>query len=292
VPRTIGVAGDVYAPAAARVDTPAVDFGIVHVGDAVAARRVAVTNAAPAAGLNDVLVGTLGGAPAPFGAGGSLAGVAAQATDGTSLAVTLDTARAGVFTGKATATFASRDGALADLALGDASIALSAQVNNFAELALAKTGGAGTLSRAAVWTLDFGTIALGAADPTAALVVANVALGPADVLNGSFAIGPGAGFAVGGAAPFAGVAAGATGGALDVVFDSATAGSFSRTVTLTAYGSNASGWQGAAFDATLVLQGVVVAVPEPGTWALLLGGLVALAGRRRAAATCASPAAR
>ena len=99
----------VYTPAVLQVNTPLVNFGIVHTGDSVAARNVSVTNAAPLAAPNDELRGSLGGAAGPFAASGALAGLAAQATDASSLSVSLNIASAGAFTGTATLSAASHN---------------------------------------------------------------------------------------------------------------------------------------------------------------------------------------
>jgi hypothetical protein len=262
-----------------------VDFGIVHKGDVVGVRRVSVSNVAGLAAPNDTLVGTLGGAVGPFSAAGTLAGVAAQATDNGSLTVALDTSQAGVFNGSANGSFASHNGELADLALPGAQVALRAQVNNFAELALRKAGGDGTLAAAEhTYTLDFGNLVLGSADRSAELLLSNIAAGPADLMSGSFSLGAGAGFTLTGFDAFAELGAGGTLRGLGITFDSAAAGSFSRVITVSAFGTNASGYRGDLPDTTLVLRGTVTGVtpvPEPGSWALLLGGLLGLAARRR-----------
>ena len=237
--------GRVYTPAVAQVNTGVVDFGIVHKGDVVTARNVSVTNTAAIAAPNDVLVGTIGGAAGPFTASGSLAGVAAQGSDTSSFSVGLSTANAGVFNGSANAAFASRNPDMADLALGNSTVTLKAQVNNFATLALQRVAGAGSLSASAGgYILDFGTIQLGSAGLMAELGVFNVASGPADLLNGSFAFGAGAGFTFDGFGPFAGMAAGDGRDGLDIVFGSSSLGSFSQTFTISSFGSNASGYQG------------------------------------------------
>src|SRR6185369_12988429 len=170
--QSVALSGHVYTPAIAQTNTTIVDFGIVHRGDVVADRAVSVTNAAPVTPLNDALVASIGGAPSPFTTSGSVAGLGAGATDATSLRVGLGT---------------SHDGELADLALGGSTVQLRGQVNNFAEAALAKTAGAGTLSRNGnTWTLDFGTFSLGSGDRSASLAVLNSAIGPADLLSGAF----------------------------------------------------------------------------------------------------------
>ena len=294
--QTVALTGHVYTPAVAQANTTVVDFGIVHRGDTVADRAVSVTNAAAASALNDTLQASIGGAPAPFATSGSVAGLGAGATDATSLRVGLSTANAGVFAGTANVGFASHDAELADLALGGTTVALRGQVNNFAEASLTRTG-AGTLVRTGnTYVLDFGTVALGGGDLTASLAVLNSAVGPADVLGGAFDLGGiGSGFALAGFGSFANLVAGASFGGLDVMFDDATAGAFLATVVLHATGSNASGFVGNLDDITLVVRGdvaAVVAVPEPETYALMLGGLLAVASvvrrrrQRSAAALC------
>jgi hypothetical protein len=283
--QTVVLNGKVYTPAVAQVNTGSIDFGIVHKGDVVAARNVSVSNGAAVAAPNDLLVGSLGGAGGPFSASGTLAGVAAQASDTTSFAVGLNTANAGAFSGSATASFASHNADMSDKALGTGTVTLKAQVNNFAALAVNRLGGAGTLTATAGgWTLDFGTLQLGSAGLMAELGILNSAVGPADLLNGSFAFGAGSGFTFDGFGPFAGIAAGAGRGGLDIAFGSAQLGDFSQTITISSFGTNASGYQGPSFDTTLMLRGTVTtvaAIPEPETYLLMSAGLVAVWLARR-----------
>jgi hypothetical protein len=106
--QSVALAGHVYTPAVAQANTTVVDFGIVHRGDAVAERGVSVTNAATISAANDSLRASLGGASAGFTASGTVTGLAAGATDATSLRVGLNTAAAGVFAGTATSRSAAR----------------------------------------------------------------------------------------------------------------------------------------------------------------------------------------
>ena len=285
--QNVPLAGRVYTPAVAQLNTTVVDFGIVHKGDAVAQRGVSVTNAAVIAGPNDQLVGSIGGAPGPFSTSGTLAGVAAQATDATSLKVGLVTTAAGVFNGTATASFASHNAEMTDATLGDKSVVLKGQVNNFAELALGKTGGAGTLGRTGnAYTLDFGNLAAGGAALAATLALFNTALGPADFLRGLFDLSHVAPvFLLTGFGSFADIAAGGSRGGLGVNFAGLAEGAFESTILLHSFGTNASGFDGALADTSIVLRGSVGPIPEPSTYVLMALGLllVAFAQRRRSA---------
>jgi hypothetical protein len=70
---------------------------------------------------------------------------------------------------------------------------------------------------------------------------------------------------------------------LHIAFDSATLGSFEDVIVLHAFGSNASGFDAALADTRLVLRGnvITVAVPEPGTYLMMMGGLLLLVIVRR-----------
>jgi hypothetical protein len=289
----VAVSGKVYTPAVGQVNTTAIDFGIVHKGDVVAASNVSVTNAATASALNDTLQGTFGGASGPFTASGALAGLAPHATDTTSFSAGLSTNNAGSFTGSATVAFKSHDPDLADLDLGSASVTLKAQVNNFAVAALQQTAGAGTLTHVGnVYTLDLGTLHLGEGPLSQTFEVLNGAGGPADLLRGAFdtsgVVDPE--FVLSGFGAFQGLAAGQSQDGYTVTLEDSTAGQFADSILLHTSGSNASGYDAALADTTLVLRGdveVTAAVPEPETYALMLAGLALLAGavrvRRRAA---------
>ena len=283
----VSVSGKVYTPAVAQVNTTIVDFGIVHKGDVVAGRAVSVTNAAAVTALNDTMVGSFGGASGPFTAAGVLSGLAAQGTNTSSFVAGLNTGAAGVFTGSASVSLQSHDADLADAGLGSTAVTLKGQVNNYAQASLQKTAGSFTLTQVGnVYTIDFGNLVLGAADVSETLAVLNSAIGPADLLRGSFdTSGVGTGFLLSAFGPFSGLAAGDSQDGYAITFDSAVAGSFSDTITLHASGSNASGYDAALGDTTLVLRGDVVAtapVPEPETYALMLGGLLLLGGVARA----------
>ncbi|MBC8087593.1 MAG: choice-of-anchor D domain-containing protein, partial [Phycisphaerae bacterium] len=292
-PGSAAVNGKVYAAAVGQLNTNAVNFGIVHVGDVVNAQNVSVTNGATPVALNDVLTGDITGGSGPFAVAGSLgSGVTAGSTDNSSLSVGLNTATAGVYASSASVNFKSHNADMADLALGSGSVALSGTVNNYAAAAFAKSAGAGSFNFAnGGWVLDFGAVQAGSSNLSATLGVRNTAVGPADALNGDFSFGSGAGFGFTGFSQFMGLGAGSVFGNLGVLFNTSSIGFFSQTVSLGWFGSNASGYIGSTSNLQLTVTGnvtsivtpPVTAVPEPSTFVLMIGGLafVAYARKRR-----------
>ena len=74
----VDLTGKVYQKAIGQVNGTTVDFGIVHVGESVTDKNLSVSNIAPAVALNDTMAGSLNGVSGPFGAVGSLTGLACR----------------------------------------------------------------------------------------------------------------------------------------------------------------------------------------------------------------------
>ena len=88
--------------------------------------------------------------------------------------VDLATGAAGIFNGTVNPDLASHDLQLADLPLMTNPLALSAQVNLFAKLALEQTGGDGKLTGGGTsYDLDFGNVAQGSPTQEALLAILN-----------------------------------------------------------------------------------------------------------------------
>ena len=118
-------------------------------------------------------------------------------------------------------------------------------------------GSAGTFtpSGANIYTLDFGTVTEGMTAPTAVIDVVNAATAPADTLTGSFSLtGTLSAFLNSGLGPVGPLAAGAASGQIDLSLKTASAGSFSETLSLAATGSH----PGFSTE-TLTVEGTVVA---------------------------------
>ena len=161
----------------------------------------------------------------------------------------LNTSTAGNFSGTANLALASHNPDLADVALSTSPISVQAQVLNFAIAAMAKASGAGTFSGGGTaYTLDFGNVLEGSASLDSILEVMNTALGPSDLLGGSFSVVGGSGFGLNGFNPFNGIAAGGTLSGFDVTFDPFAAGSYSLTLDFSPYGYNSSGYNAPLAD--------------------------------------------
>ncbi len=281
----VALTGRVYAPAVAQLNTTVVDFGTVRVGDSVPLRGVSVSNTVGGA-LTDSLRATQALGSGPVVGVGGVGGLAAGGTSASGLQVALNTGAAGVFNGSSVVTFTSQNPDMADLGLGTANVTLRGQVNNIAQSVLQRTNGAANLSNLGLsYTLNFGTLVQGAAPASALLSLTNAATGPADALAGSFdlsALLPGDAFTVSGFVGFSGLQAGDMLSNLQVSFATGDLGVFDRVLVLSRSSTNGVGPDLPLANLQLHLQGQVVAVPEPGTWVLMLGGVLLLASRVRA----------
>ena len=295
----VALAGKVYSTAVALVNTASpINFSIVHVGDVVPQKTVSVTNNTGATALGDSLVGSIS-ATGPFIGSGTLgAGVAANATNATSLKVGLNTSTAGVFSGGiASLALASHNPDMADQSLGITTVGLTAQVNNYANLNTIKISGGGSFTRVGnVFTLDFGNVLVGSGQLTAGLRILNDVAGPADAADGSYCLAGAAcsadafqDFTSIGFGAFTDVGAGATANNVTVSHGTAGVGLFEDDIVLIgALGHNLSGYSGALADLRLHIRANVInqgnSVPEPGSlYLLLLAAAGAVLARRRQA---------
>jgi hypothetical protein len=282
----VALNGKVYTPAVAQVANTTVDFGIVHVGDAVGAKALTVTNIAPVTPLNDVLRGSLGPASGPFTTSGNLgAGLGPGASDSTRLTAALNTASAGVFSSSAILSSQSYNADMLDLALTDINILLNAQVNNFADAIFEKVSGIGIFTQVSLneFSLDFGQLSIGSGLFEAQLGVRNDASAPADTLGGGFDLNA-PNFILSGFSAFDGIEAGNLLSGLEVGFNANALGDYNGLILLHPFGYNSSGFNGTLPDIALNLQAEVVSgqpVPEPSTWILLVTGLGTLGWIRR-----------
>jgi hypothetical protein len=241
-PETITINAEVFAPAVAQLGTTTVNFGIVHVGDTTnATQPLTVTNAGSGALIDLLTAGTAttSGAVTSVSYAGLGTGLAAGATG--TLVLGINTATAGTISGSAVIGFDSHDSALSDIAVAGGTVTVIGQVNNYAVADVEQTGGAGTLSGSGTsYTLNLGSIAQGSSAVAADLAVLNAALGPADLLGGSFIASGASAYTNTGLTPFSGLGAGQNEQGQVVTLSAATAGVFTETITLTPNDSNAN----------------------------------------------------
>jgi hypothetical protein len=282
----IPVNGKVYTPAVGQVQTGSINFGIVHKGDSVLPATLTVSNIAPVTALNDVLVGGFGATSSPFTTSGTLPGLAPSATDNASLKVGLNTASAGVFSGSAAVTFASRNADLPDLALAPGTVSLAGQVNNFAKTDVAFVAGSGTLSRnLTAFTLDFGSILQTQEVLTTRLSILNniPGLEPGDLLDVDFLTNA-PDFGLTGFTSQQDIVAGGSFGVF-ISFDSSMpVGDYVGDILIHSFGHNASGFREPLPDVTLTLHADIASdlapVPEPATLVLFALGTALSLGTR------------
>jgi hypothetical protein len=283
-PQTLSVQGKVYAPAVGQLATPALDFGIVRVGDSVAARNLVVSNTAAATALNDTLRADLSGLSGPFSSGGRVALIGAQSSG--NIAVSLATGSAGVFNRTGTVAFLSQNPDMADVSAGaNASVQVKAQVNNLANAAFDLAAGIGVIRQFGTqYVLDLGNIVVGSLI-SELLRLENRVGGPADDLRGLFDLRAADDFGYFGWDPFGALGAGQSVRGLGIRFTAGKMGQLQDLIGFDGFGYNASDPTGLAQQRSLLILANVVGaaeVPEPHTPALV--GIACLAlwlARRR-----------
>lgn len=299
--KTVNVSGNVYQTAQATVAPNPVGFGIVHVGDDVS-KNINVKNTANGAdGYTDSLTGSVSSSSSAFTtttptalANGLGKG---QSTD---VSVKLDTSSNGQFSGNAALALKSHNSEMSDVNLGTQSVALSAQVNNYAVADLEQTAGdTGGFSSTNIATheyqYDFGSIDQGGTY-SASFDLFNAVTGFADYLSSSSIEQSGSGFSFSNLNLFSNLGAGERSGIFSVNFATASlvAGSdYLTTLIFHSLGSNASGWNQAVNDVTLIIKGHVNAllpisningsnaVPVPGAVWLFGSGIMGLLAKKR-----------
>ena len=251
--------GTVFAPAVPQLSATSLNFGVVHVGDSVS-QALTIANAATGALTDDLLAElsafTIQGQVTPQS--GVVITVAAGTSD-TLTTVGLSTTNAGVQTGSSVLSLYSEDSDLPNLFLSSVPISFSGTVDNYATAAIEEISGGGTLTQnGSVYTLNLGTVGIDAAAPTVDLGVLNAAAGLADLLSGSFVASGAGAFTNTGLSAFGGLGAGQADTAPTITLSTATAGTFTESITLNTAGSNASGYFGTLNPETLTVTGVVL----------------------------------
>ncbi|MQM29339.1 MAG: hypothetical protein CRU78_01825 [Candidatus Accumulibacter phosphatis] len=219
-PQTVNVSGDVYRLANPTLNTAAVTL-VARRGDVAPSAAISVSNASPDSFTEGLKAGFASATPATgFGASGSIANLAAQGTDASSLQIALNTSSAGSVAGSAQVNFASTGAGTtgaADISVGSQVVSLAGKVY---EKAVAQVNTA---------LVNFGIVHKGDVVTAKNISVTNSAPVAAlyDTLQGSFInmpVGP-----FGGSGSVSGLAAGQTdASSLLVSLDTTSAGVFTQ----------------------------------------------------------------
>ena len=261
---TITVTGANYALASAQTGGT-VDLGVIHAG-MVASGALSLSNGAAAGAYSEALDARLTALSAGLSASGSIVGLLAGGTDGSSLLLSLNTTATGAYSGTATLDLASDGTAIGDglgtTTLAGQTVTLTATVDNYALAAFEDPAGPALIGTSTNETLNLGTVLQGGAALSATIGVLNGATGLADLLVGTLTSAGGAGFTNVGLGSFSGLGAGQDEHAQTVSLSTGTTGTFSETIVLSSAGTNASGYYGALGSETLTITGTVT----PGTY--------------------------
>ncbi|MBY0519170.1 MAG: choice-of-anchor D domain-containing protein, partial [Sphingomonas sp.] len=286
--QSIAVSNNVYALAVANVSPTTVNFGTVRQGATSPTGSVGITNGATGA-LTDELLTTVGATPANIIAGPAPGALAAGASGAVNFS--LNTGLAGNVSGSTTLGFASHNSELADLVLGSETVNFTGTVTDLAVASIFKNAGAGAFSGGGTsYSYDLGTLTADSGSFSTDFGVANiVALSSfSESLGGSFSDAAVTGYSFAGNS-FAGLQGGSSNLGNLLVFDTAglSDGTYSKTLTFNGF----SAYSGLANQnlspisiniVARITGGAPGAVPEPGTWVMMiLGfGLIGAASRR------------
>ncbi|MGZ4984164.1 MAG: choice-of-anchor D domain-containing protein, partial [Chthoniobacterales bacterium] len=274
--QTVNVSGNVYRLASASTHTPEpVAFGIVHIGD-TPSQALSISNTAVNDAFSEKLDGSIAASTGGVTASGSFSLLAPGAPANTSLSVGIDTATAGNKNGTATISLVS-DGTgtsgLTNTNLTSQTVNVTGQVNFFADpVVIFKSGSATvTMNSPTSFTINFGSVQPNSGTYLASFGVNNSLHNSTfqDSLGGTWNLAMVSNFGTSGFGAFSGIAPGSS---LDpnVSFDSSQGiGSYSNQILLDGTSSNASGTSNLN---EIQLNLVAQIIPEPNTWAMLLGG--------------------
>ena len=261
----IVVTGSVYREALAAL-LPVSE--IVHVGDPGTA-AITVANDDPADGYSVSLIASLAATSGDIGiaSGGPTGDIVAGGTNSGSLVVDFSTAQAGTISGDGTVALTSDGGVGAGSIDGLGQTALLSQVvpvditvDNYANAELTSNGNltANGIGGNA-FTLDLGTATVGAAALSANLGVLNDVAGPADWLNGTFAVSGDSQFANTGFAAFSTIGAGESLDVGSIALQTGQTGVLSESIVLTPTDTNADGFSKIQTAQTVTVVGTIVA---------------------------------
>ena len=290
--QTVNITANVYRYATSDTTAQVVNFGTIHTGDTgFATQNVSVANTATTVGdgtYNETLKVSLASNNNAT-VNGSIGSLVSGSTDSTSLSVNLApvSITAGIQSGTATLAFTSNDKTgLGDTSMGAKTLQLTGTVNDYAKPTFtAGTSGSLTKISETSYTLNLGSFTLASGTQSATINLTNEQVSLfQDSLNGTFNLADMNGFTLAGSDPSALVSGSSLG--LTISFDMSsitTSGSYSGILHLTNIASvNASGTYALASGVSQIDVNLeLMAVPEPSTYAMVIGGFGVLVSLQR-----------
>ena len=233
----IDVFGDVYRLASAE-ETP--NHLTVALG-ASGTQSLVISNTDPNDGYSENLIATVVGTTGSVTATGSTGDITPQQSS--TLAVNFPTTTAGQI-GTVSLDLKSDGTGIDRLGmtdLGDVTVPVVVQGTNAAVAFLASSNGTLTQTIPNYYTLDLGTLQQGSTPAAISFTAHNAAMGPSDVLGGSYTATGDTAFTNTGLSAFSSVAAGSDTSANTVSVNTSTAGTYTETIVLTPTDSASSG---------------------------------------------------
>lgn len=280
-------------PAIATLSSTTVNFGTVRAGTPNVTARTTVTNTATGFPVDNLNATSATGLPTNVSVSGALPPGLASGQSG-DIGFLLDTTNPGVVDGSATLSFTSTS-ALESLDLRAQQVNFSGTVTQLANSVLVLASGTGVLTGGGTsFQLDLGSIPGGSGLVVTDLGVLNDILNTSygEMLGGSFSGGKAKGFTFSGA-PFSGLVGGATDTGNLLSFNSDRhAGTFTDKLTFSGFSSYPGLPDQGLSPIVLTITATILgsAVPEPGTWVMMLFGLGGLGAVMRSRRSAAMPA--
>jgi hypothetical protein len=250
-----------------------VNLGVIH-ASTLATGALGLTNGAAAGAYSEALDARLFGASAGLSAGGSITGLLAGSTDGNSLSFGVNTGTTGAYSGTATLSLTSDGNTIGDglgtTSLTGQTVTVLATVDNYALAAFEDPSGPALTGTSTNETLNLGSVLQGSTALSVSIGVLNAAAGLSDLLGGTLTSAGAAGFTNSNFGSFSGLGAGQDEHAQIVSLSTSTVGTFTETILLSSYGTNASGYNGALATETLTITGTVT--PSTATTYTLANG--------------------
>lgn len=253
------ITGSGYRLANPVAEPTTLDFGMVHVGDVVEPRTLAISNSNPSDGFSELLNARPTATGRAAFAGSDVVGLSPGESDNTSLLIGIDTSAPGI--GGTLDLGIESDGVgtseLGITQLEPYLVQITGQVNDFAKPALSSTDASITLKPTDDgYLVDFGTVLLSNGPFSTNLQLLNQVVAPADDLTGSWMLDTGS-FSVTGFEDFDALSPGASLEELTISLAAEAEGEFMGSLTLNPRSENETGYSESIDSVVISFQALI-----------------------------------